>query len=82
MHLDSCPNRPVILEDDKEINVKIDELLERHKILKEEKKKAESSFECPYCEKTYESENLPHLLGCAQKNPDDNEKLIAYFSAN
>ena len=79
-HLQVCQNKPAIVEDDQVINEKIDEILERHKRQKEENKKENKKFRCPYCTKTYASENLRHLLGCVKQNPDDREKLKAYFS--
>ena len=79
-HLLECPNKPSIVEDDRLINEKIDEILERHRLMKEQKKKEKIKFVCPYCSKTYASENLRHLLGCVKQNPNDREKLVLYFS--
>ena len=79
-HLRPCPNKPAIIDDDKELNEKIDEILKRHEKLKVEKKKAEAAFECPYCSRVYKSENLRHLLGCAQKNPEHEKKLQDFFA--
>ena len=79
-HLESCPNKPVIIQKDKELNVKIDEILKRHETLKNEKKKESAAFTCPYCGKEYKGENLRHLLGCAERHPGDEAKLKAFFS--
>ena len=81
-HLANCRNRPVIIDDDKSINEKIDAILAEHTILKKEKKKEKNAFLCPYCSKTYTGANLRHLLACAQRNPDDQIKLQAFFNAN
>ena len=80
MHLEDCPNRPEMIDDDKKLNETIDEILERHKILKEEKKKLKNQFVCPYCQRVFASKNLKHLLGCAKSNPDDLEKLKGFFT--
>ena len=81
-HLATCLNRPTIIDGDKNLNEKIDEILKRHKELKAEKKKEFLAFNCPYCNKQYTTENLRHLLGCALANPADKEKLRAYFEDN
>ena len=79
-HLRTCPNQPEILLKDKILNESIDEILERHKKLKEKKKKEAKAFTCPYCSRKYKSENLRHLLGCAEKHPGDEDKLQEFFS--
>ena len=59
------------------------------KLKEQQKKQRDSHATCPYgCgwstknkyRKAYVSENLRHLLGCVKQNPDDREKLKAYFS--
>ena len=74
-HLRTCPNVPPLVADDRELNEKIDEIIERHAKLKAEKKKLQNAFTCPYCQREYKGENLRHLLGCAKKNPGDEQKL-------
>ena len=75
-HLQECPNKPAMIEDDKKINETVDEIIKKHEGLKS---KTNTNFVCPYCGRKYKSENLKHLLGCVDKNPDDNEKLRAFF---
>jgi len=79
-HLECCPNKPEIIEDDRKFNEKIDDIIARHVELKKQKKIAASKFTCPYCKRSFKSENLPHLLGCVQANPEDREKLQEYFN--
>ena len=78
-HLELCPNKRTMIEDDKQLNETLSEILARHIILQKQKKVEASKFKCTYCGRVFASENLSHLLGCAQANPDDREKLIAYF---
>ena len=80
-HLETCPNRPSMIDDDKLLNEKIDSILARHEKLKAKAKKEASQFVCPYCSKTYTSQNLKHLLACVKKNPEGNEKLKAFFQS-
>ena len=79
-HLATCPNRPTIIDDDVQINEKIDEILARHEKLKAKAEK--KAFTCPYCAKVYKSGTLKHLLGCAKKNPEDAAKLKEFFENN
>ena len=74
-------SRPGILKDDEEINEKIDDLLAKFKQIKAQKKKNLNAFKCPYCSRQYASENLKHLLGCAQTNPNDKQKLEDFSPA-
>ena len=79
-HLRTCPNQPAIIEDDRQLNLKIEEILKRHSKLKAEKKKEAAAFTCPYCGRFYKSENLRHLLGCAERNKGDLKKLQDFFA--
>ena len=79
-YVENNPNKSAIIQKDKELNVKIDEILKRHETLKNEKKKESAAFTCPYCGKEYKGENLRHLLGCAERHPGDEAKLKAFFS--
>ena len=80
-HLRTCPNVPPIVADDRELNEKIDEIIERHAKLKAEKKKLENAFTCPYCQREYKGENLRHLLGCEKMNPGHEQKLKDFFKS-
>ena len=81
VHLETCPNRLEMIDDDKQINEKIEDIFARHKIQKALKKKLARRFTCPYCKRVYASENLKHLLGCAKQNPDDLYKLKTFFAS-
>ena len=71
-----------MIDDDAEINEKIDDIIKRHEKLKEKKKQEARAFVCPYCGNAYKGENLKHLLGCAKQNLDDADKFKEFFASS
>ena len=81
-HLATCDKRPAMVDDDKEINAKIDSIMTSVAKKKAEEEKKKKAFECPFCGAKYKAENLNHLLQCAVKAESTGGmggKLKAYF---
>ena len=81
-HLATCSERPRMIDDDLEINAKIDHIMKTVEKKKIEEEKAKKAFQCPFCGAKYKNENLRHLLQCAMKADDSGGmqgKLKSYF---
>ena len=73
-----------MIDDDREINEKIKDVMESVAKKKEAEEIAKKAFECPFCGAKFKGENLGHLLKCAmkaEKAGGTGDKLKAYFSA-
>ena len=81
-HLATCSERPRMIDDDLEINDKIDHIMKTVEKKKIEEERAKKAFQCPFCGAKYKNENLRHLVQCAM-NADDSGgmqgKLKSYF---